>query len=73
MYGDERNTYSYANFLKSHTCYDMIPVSSKIIVFDSKLKVKKAFFALVHNDNLRSAPVWDSAKQVRSLSFIPDA
>jgi hypothetical protein len=27
--GDERNTYSYANFLKSHTCYDMIPLSSK--------------------------------------------
>lgn len=63
VYGDSRNTLSYANFLKSHTCYDMIPSSSKLIVFDSKLKVKKAFFALVHNDNLRSAPIWDSKKQ----------
>lgn len=61
--GDERNTYSYSNFLRTHSCYEIIPNSSKIIVFDSKLKVKKAFFALVHNNNIRSAPVWDSAKQ----------
>ncbi|XP_057292903.1 5'-AMP-activated protein kinase subunit gamma-1-like isoform X2 [Hydractinia symbiolongicarpus] len=59
---DEKNTYSYSNFLKAHSCYDIVPNSSKIIVFDSKLKVKKAFFALVHN-NLRSAPVWSSPRQ----------
>ncbi|XP_047136471.1 5'-AMP-activated protein kinase subunit gamma-1-like isoform X1 [Hydra vulgaris] len=59
---DEKNTFSYANFLKAHTCYDCIPHSAKIVVVDAKIKVKKAFFALVHN-GIRSAPVWDSELQ----------
>ena len=29
----------YTNFLKSRTCYDIMPKSSKIVVFDVKLKV----------------------------------
>lgn len=55
----EENTHSYANFLKKHSCYDIIPNSTKIVVFDTRLKMKKAFFALVHN-SIRSAPLWDS-------------
>ncbi|XP_019857328.1 PREDICTED: 5'-AMP-activated protein kinase subunit gamma-1-like isoform X2 [Amphimedon queenslandica] len=49
----------YSKFLKSHTCYDLIPESTKVVVFDTKLKVKKAFYALVIN-GVRSAPLWDS-------------
>lgn len=56
---DGTNALSYARFVKAHSCYDIIPSSSKIVVFDTKLKVKKAFFALVHN-NIRSAPIWDT-------------
>ena len=29
----------YSEFLKSHTCYDLIPESTKVVVFDTKLKV----------------------------------
>ena len=33
--------YMYTNFLKSRTCYDIMPKSSKIVVFDIKLRVSK--------------------------------
>ncbi|XP_029190446.2 5'-AMP-activated protein kinase subunit gamma-1-like [Acropora millepora] len=52
-------SYMYTNFLKSRTCYDIMPKSSKIVVFDTKLRAKKAFFGLVAN-GVRSAPLWDS-------------
>ncbi|XP_078378221.1 5'-AMP-activated protein kinase subunit gamma-1-like isoform X1 [Oculina patagonica] len=58
---DEGENYMYTNFLKSRTCYDIMPKSSKIVVFDTKLRVKKAFFGLVAN-GVRSAPLWDSDK-----------
>uniref|UniRef100_A0A3Q2XSP4 5'-AMP-activated protein kinase subunit gamma-2-like n=1 Tax=Hippocampus comes TaxID=109280 RepID=A0A3Q2XSP4_HIPCM len=49
----------YMDFMKSHCCYDAIPTSCKLVIFDTKLKVQKAFFALVAN-SLRAAPLWDS-------------
>ncbi|XP_060888688.1 5'-AMP-activated protein kinase subunit gamma-1 isoform X1 [Labrus mixtus] len=52
----------YMNFMKSHCCYDAIPTSCKLVIFDTKLQVKKAFFALVAN-GLRAAPLWDSKLQ----------
>ncbi|XP_074520636.1 5'-AMP-activated protein kinase subunit gamma-1 isoform X2 [Halichoeres trimaculatus] len=52
----------YMNFMKSHSCYDAIPTSCKLVIFDTKLQVKKAFFALVAN-GLRAAPLWDSKLQ----------
>ena len=39
----------YARFLTSQSCYDIIPCSTKIVVLDTRLRVKKAFFALVAN------------------------
>ena len=40
----------YTNFLKSRTCYDIMPRSSKIVVFDVKLKVGKLLdLHQVHN------------------------
>lgn len=56
--GDE----SYAKFMKEHECYDLIPKSSKLVVFDTKLSVKKAFYALVAN-GLRAAPLWNTESQ----------
>uniref|UniRef100_A0A673NDJ6 5'-AMP-activated protein kinase subunit gamma-1 n=1 Tax=Sinocyclocheilus rhinocerous TaxID=307959 RepID=A0A673NDJ6_9TELE len=52
----------YTRFMKSHRCYDLVPTSSKLVVFDTSLQVKKAFFALVSN-GVRAAPLWDSKKQ----------
>ncbi|XP_074482797.1 5'-AMP-activated protein kinase subunit gamma-1 isoform X1 [Sebastes fasciatus] len=52
----------YMNFMKSHTCYDAIPTSCKLVIFDTTLQVKTAFFALVAN-GLRAAPLWDSKLQ----------
>jgi len=52
----------YARFMKEHECYDLIPKSSKLVVFDTKLSVKKAFYALVAN-GLRAAPLWDTEGQ----------
>ena len=43
-------------------CYDIMPKSAKVVVFDTQLLVKKAFFALIYN-GVRSAPLWDSSKQ----------
>uniref|UniRef100_A0A668AI24 Protein kinase, AMP-activated, gamma 3a non-catalytic subunit n=1 Tax=Myripristis murdjan TaxID=586833 RepID=A0A668AI24_9TELE len=52
----------YMNFMKNHCCYDAIPTSCKLVIFDTTLQVKKAFFALVAN-GLRAAPLWDNKLQ----------
>ncbi|CAF1465871.1 unnamed protein product [Rotaria magnacalcarata] len=52
----------YTHFMKTHSCYDIMPKSSKLVVFDTQLAVKKAFYALVHN-GVRAAPIWDSKRQ----------
>ncbi|ESO88020.1 hypothetical protein LOTGIDRAFT_193883 [Lottia gigantea] len=48
--------------MRAHKCYDLIPTSAKLVIFDTQLNVKKAFFALVYN-GVRAAPLWDSKKQ----------
>ncbi|XP_033181687.1 5'-AMP-activated protein kinase subunit gamma-3b isoform X1 [Mastacembelus armatus] len=60
--GPDPDTFIYTNFMKSHCCYDAIPTSSKLVIFDTSLQVKKAFFALVAN-GVRAAPLWDSKLQ----------
>uniref|UniRef100_A0A131YVC7 5'-AMP-activated protein kinase, regulatory gamma subunit n=2 Tax=Rhipicephalus TaxID=426455 RepID=A0A131YVC7_RHIAP len=59
--GEDENML-FVKFFKYYRCYDLIPVSAKLVVFDTELLVKKAFFALVSN-GVRAAPLWDSAKQ----------
>uniref|UniRef100_G1SV35 5'-AMP-activated protein kinase subunit gamma-1 n=1 Tax=Oryctolagus cuniculus TaxID=9986 RepID=G1SV35_RABIT len=70
----DSNNSVYTSFMKSHRCYDLIPTSSKLVVFDTSLQVKKAFFALVTN-GVRAAPLWDSKKQsfvvLRASSWPP--
>lgn len=36
------DTFIYMNFMKSHTCYDAIPTSSKLVIFDTTLQVGKS-------------------------------
>ncbi|OQR67914.1 hypothetical protein BIW11_13233 [Tropilaelaps mercedesae] len=52
----------FVKFFRYYHCYDLIPLSAKLVVFDTQLLVKKAFFALVSN-GVRAAPLWDSAQQ----------
>ncbi|KAM9486982.1 5'-AMP-activated protein kinase subunit gamma-3b isoform 1-T1 [Clarias gariepinus] len=58
----EPDTYIYTKFFMDHCCYDAIPTSSKLVIFDTTLQVKKAFFALVAN-GVRAAPLWDNKQQ----------
>ncbi|KAI7690883.1 hypothetical protein SSS_02833 [Sarcoptes scabiei] len=51
----------YVRFFKFYRCYDIIPISAKLVVFDTQLAVKKAFFALLSN-GIRAAPLWDSTQ-----------
>ncbi|KAJ2787101.1 AMP-activated serine/threonine-protein kinase regulatory subunit [Coemansia interrupta] len=48
-------------FLKQHSAYDMIPVSFRLIVLDTKLLVTKALSTLVQN-GVESAPMYDSTQ-----------
>lgn len=49
-------------FLRKCKCEWLIPKSGKIVVLDTALAVKVAFHALEEN-NLKSAPLWDSEAQ----------
>ncbi|KAM8934034.1 5'-AMP-activated protein kinase subunit gamma-3 [Pelodytes ibericus] len=49
----------YMEFMMKSRCYDAIPTSCKLVVFDTSLQIKKAFLALVAN-GVRAAPLWDS-------------
>ncbi|KAJ3355254.1 hypothetical protein HDU91_005687 [Kappamyces sp. JEL0680] len=45
--------------LLDYTCYDVLPASFKVIVFDHSLLLKKALSALLQH-GVQSAPIWDS-------------
>ncbi|KAL7750928.1 AMP-activated serine/threonine-protein kinase regulatory subunit [Sorochytrium milnesiophthora] len=55
-------TQALTEFLNSHTTYDILSVSFKLIVIDSRLKLKKAVVALLQN-GLVAAPLWNSGRQ----------
>ncbi|KAL8763683.1 MAG: hypothetical protein Q9184_000578 [Pyrenodesmia sp. 2 TL-2023] len=47
------------DFLKARTSYDVLPLSFRLIVFDTSLLVKKSLSILIQN-GIVSAPLWDS-------------
>jgi 5'-AMP-activated protein kinase regulatory gamma subunit len=47
----------YQSFFITHTCYDCMPKSGKVLLLDARLSIRKAFFALVFN-GVRAALVW---------------
>ncbi|XP_064554859.1 uncharacterized protein SNF4Agamma isoform X4 [Drosophila montana] len=59
---EEDDSQIFVKFFRFHKSYDLIPTSAKLVVFDTQLLVKKAFYALVYN-GVRAAPLWDSEKQ----------
>lgn len=48
-----------AAFLRETQCYDVIKNSGKVVVFDVKIPINLAFFALVEHD-IKSVPIWDA-------------
>uniref|UniRef100_A0A7S3QNI8 CBS domain-containing protein n=1 Tax=Dunaliella tertiolecta TaxID=3047 RepID=A0A7S3QNI8_DUNTE len=59
-----------ADFLHSHTAYELIPESGKVVVLDADLPMRQAFHAL-HEQGIASAPVWDSS--VSSINSVISA
>lgn len=56
---------SIREFLASKTCYDVLPVSFKLVMLDSTLTLKGALLTLLQN-GVVSAPIWNS----RACEFI---
>lgn len=55
-----RNTGKQAivSFLESRTCYSVLRASGKVVVFDTRIPIQLAFYALVEHD-MQAAPLWD--------------
>lgn len=61
----EASLQAIRNFLKGRSSYDVFPLSSRVIVLDTKLEVKKALTCLLNN-GVVSAPLWNS--ELRSFA-----
>ncbi|KAL7546387.1 hypothetical protein ACHAWF_009723 [Thalassiosira exigua] len=46
------------SFLESQTCYSVLRASGKVVVFDTRIPIQLAFYALVEHD-MQAAPLWD--------------
>ncbi|KAI9343586.1 hypothetical protein BDR26DRAFT_858374 [Obelidium mucronatum] len=55
-------TTTVAERLRATSCYSMLPVSSKLVVFETRMKVRPALAALVQH-GVQSAPLWDAINQ----------
>lgn len=55
-----RNTGKKAivSFLESQTVYSVLRASGKVVVFDTRIPIQLAFYALVEHD-MQAAPLWD--------------
>mmetsp|Transcript_7364 Transcript_7364/g.8560 ORF Transcript_7364/g.8560 Transcript_7364/m.8560 type:complete len:434 (-) Transcript_7364:170-1471(-) len=47
-----------SSFLDSHNCFSVIRESGKVVVFDTRIPIQLAFYALVEHD-MQAAPLWD--------------
>lgn len=54
---EEPDSDIYMRFMKSHKCYDLIPTSSKLVVFDTSLQVHLKCF-LCSSTRTESEKVW---------------
>ena len=68
----EEGRAAIAAFLKSATCYDLVPDSGKVVVFDENIPIRLAYYAMVEHGSNDDAvndighlatPVWDLKKQ----------
>ncbi|XP_072936724.1 uncharacterized protein [Epargyreus clarus] len=61
--GGRDKTRLLLNFFKYHKCYEILPKSAKVIIFDTQFLVRKTFPTLVSH-GIRSAPLWDANKKL---------
>lgn len=61
--GGRDKTRLLLNFFKYHKCYEILPKSAKVIIFDTQFYVKKTFPTLISH-GIRSAPLWDASKKM---------
>lgn len=61
--GGRDKTRLLLNFFKYHKCYEILPKSAKVIIFDTQFLVKKTFPTLISH-GIRSAPLWDANKKL---------
>lgn len=68
----EEGRAAIAAFLKSATCYDLVPDSGKVVVFDENIPLRLAYYAMVEHGSNDDAvndighlatPVWNLKKQ----------
>lgn len=71
---EEDESQIFVKFFKFHKCYDLIPTSAKLVVFDTHLLVKKAFFALVYNGKycLLFVPITRDSRPVARGAVLDD-
>ncbi|XP_063529878.1 uncharacterized protein LOC134741052 [Cydia strobilella] len=60
--GGRDKTRLLLNFFKYHKCYEILPKSAKVIIFDTQFLVRKTFPTLISH-GIRSAPLWDANKK----------
>lgn len=61
-----------SSFLDSHTCFQVLRASGKVVVFDTRIPIQLAFYALVEHD-MQAAPLWDPAiRQFVGLLTVTD-
>lgn len=61
--GGRDKTRLLLNFFRYHKCYEILPKSAKVIIFDTKFLVRKTFPTLISH-GIRSAPLWDESKKL---------
>ncbi|XP_053625896.1 5'-AMP-activated protein kinase subunit gamma-like [Plodia interpunctella] len=61
--GGRDKTRLLLNFFKYHKCYEILPKSAKVIIFDTQFLVRKTFPTLISH-GIRSAPLWDANKKL---------
>lgn len=47
-----------STFLDGHNCFSVLRASGKVVVFDTRIPIQLAFYALVEHD-MQAAPLWD--------------
>lgn len=47
-----------STFLDGHNCFSVLRNSGKVVVFDTRIPIQLAFYALVEHD-MQAAPLWD--------------
>jgi len=49
-------------FLESRSCFELIRPSGKVVVFETKIPIQLAFYALLEHE-MMAAPLWDSHRR----------